>query len=859
MIIPLFVEGDQFSSTLTLINNATSSTYADLTLRGLDGKAIVTKRVDFNPHSQRRVDIGKLLDSKASTSTAGSILVTPSGALAGPSIGAVLSMTYLGYTDPNYIDEEIFVPNVKGSQVLQGVADRGEESPILAVSSLAESSQLVQIQCFGDEGVDATRSFTLAAGETLITDACTGPDVHDSDLASVLQRSNGGSRGPQGIRLVSDAAPGSFAAFAMARHNDKGDRFFSSVLFSDPKTIDSPNTVFTGVPVGPATLLPAGLYVPELTLTNFTSEDIHIHVIFAHTTEDAPSVQDVGSLTVPSRSTRELVLSNMRGDPTLQNSFIVYSDGAPGDLIAKYVSRGDSQLHEVELQAKDYGDMQNAGGHPWSIEGSAESTLLLFNHSNSMQAFTVRVSTASVEWQKEFTLAPMQTKAIGIRELVDEQVKDDRGRTLPKDSQSGEAGWLVTDFATSSGRLLQSDRSIGMARNFSCGYSGLLCGASITFYHTLLPDGIVEEFADLTGITCTSGQPNECSGQQTGTANFSTTWVSVSPSIASISGSSTSPSVNMLGAALGTSQVNGQLRSTYCSTGAGGTATVIPQILMAGVNVTSQTEAVVVGQQVALSASYSLPSGVSVTSQSWSVPGTTVGGYNASVNSGQTIATNFSQQSNTFYWVTPGSSLVVTYTVKLSNGSSSSASTTFNVSGPTSAQLATSTSAVHISTISGQPYLQYGNQTAGVAGITFTGSATNSSGGSFSFVHLITSYQVVRSSTCSYSPGTGLDNYYPFPSSGSTASDSPASELYSSESKVSESFGATMYLMWQSSTSGSIPVPLGYVPWQWSGTAVQNAGVWTVSSGSGSASAFVSSTAYPTWTTHVTNGNPPCE
>jgi hypothetical protein len=198
----------------------------------------------------------------------------------------------------------------------------------------------------------------------------------------------------------------------------------------------------------------------------------------------------------------------------------------------------------------------------------------LFNHSASPQTFTVTVSGGGIDWQKEYYLASMQTKAINIRDLIAEQATDDKGSTLPKNLTSGETGWLVADAAKGSGRLMQSDRSTGMARNFSCGYSGLLCGATVSLYFTTFPDGAVQEFAAITGITCTSGTPNACSGQHTGTANFTTSWVSLSPSIASISGSSTSPPVSLQAVSGGTSQVNGHISSSYCQSGGGGTATV---------------------------------------------------------------------------------------------------------------------------------------------------------------------------------------------------------------------------------------------------------------------------------------------
>jgi hypothetical protein len=63
--------------------------------------------------------------------------------------------------------------------------------------------------------------------------------------------------------------------------------------------------------------------------------------------------------------------------------------------------------------------------------------------------------------------------------------------------------------------------------------------------------------------------------------------------------------------------------------------------------------------------------------------------------------------------------------------------------------------------------------------------------------------------------------------------------LESTWTTETRSFNATMFLMWKSNTTGSIPVPLGYQTWAFDGTAY-------CSSNCGSAS---------TWTA-TTNGTP---
>ncbi len=118
LVFPLFLEGSHFSSLLTLINNAAASTYADVTVRALDGSVIAVRRVQFTPHSQQQMRVGEIIEWKNLSFDAGSILVAQSSALRGPSIAGTLAMTLTDSFNLSYIDEEPSAPNQAGSQVL---------------------------------------------------------------------------------------------------------------------------------------------------------------------------------------------------------------------------------------------------------------------------------------------------------------------------------------------------------------------------------------------------------------------------------------------------------------------------------------------------------------------------------------------------------------------------------------------------------------------------------------------------------------------------------------------------------------------------------------------------------------------
>jgi len=156
--------------------------------------------------------------------------------------------------------------------------------------------------------------------------------------------------------------------------------------------------------------------------------------------------------------------------------------------------------------------------------------------------------------------------------------------------------------------------------------------------------------------------------------------------------------------------------------------------------------------------------------------------------------------------------------------------------------------------------------TTGQAGIIFSPPTTSTPPGSFFFVQLVTGDTVIYSRTgatltCTGTNTPGLDGAYPYPYNNHTATDAPQSPLPSTYTNSSRDFSATMYLMWQSNTSGSIPVPMGSVDWSFSGSTTQSNGTWSTPSGSGSAQSFAAASgisSFPQWSGPVVLANNNC-
>jgi hypothetical protein len=570
MVFPLFLQNEDFSSALVLTNAANQSTYADVILKTTNGTEITHQRVEFTAHSQSSVNLQSLLMSAVSPATTGSIIVMQSPEFDGTMvILGQLSITNHVSTQPNYIDEEVAMPNTAGSQTLRAVADSGEGSPLVAVTNLSEAGQRVAIRCFTQTDENASKSVDLLAGETLLTEACSGRTIHGAVIESFSQAESEDPHGPVGVCLTTDGMPGSIAAFGLQPHKKGDHHFFSNVTFTDPKMLMSPATVFDGVPVGPASLLSSGNYVPELSLTNFSAKALQINVQYAQTSGTTPATRQLAAFSIPAESSLKVTFDDIQGDPQLQNSFVVNSTGAPGDLLAKLVSKNDSAPDQVELLGKDAQDTNNGGSNPWSIEGSSESTLLFFNHDQAPQIFNVLIASADgTQWDKDFKLAPMETRAISIGDIIQNAVKDDKGKTLPQTAVSGQISWWTVGAASGpgTGRLLQSNSSSSTARSFSCGCPYILCGFIFDLLESYLLEGdTLAPLDELTPTICLYKTNTHCGGVTTSNSSSQAlhySWTADGTYL-QISGSSTNSSVNGYGASVGTGGMNGTVSATY--------------------------------------------------------------------------------------------------------------------------------------------------------------------------------------------------------------------------------------------------------------------------------------------------------
>ena len=277
----------------------------------------------------------------------------------------------------------------------------------------------------------------------------------------------------------------------------------------------------------------------------------------------------------------------------------------------------------------------------------------------------------------------------------------------------------------------------------------------------------------------------------------------------------------------------------------------------------AKNQSVIVGQPVELTTTpATLPGGFTVSKSTWDIDGTTIKQYQGD-SSGITLGeTDLDTQNTTFYWLYPDTGLNVNYDYCATdpNGNqmctSPQAMATFKATRP---QIdLTVTNPYNRGKVNELPnraangtcekakmaWMFYGDlhyasgctpPYSGQVGIDLTASGGGS--GIYKFV------QVLPTDTLSWDGQTPfqcgpyvnvLDGAFPFPgvlpnkTTPTMAYDAPGQALPNIYSSGTRDFHAIMYLLWQppqlaGTGTASIPVPIGYQPWQFGATVDQKA------------------------------------
>lgn len=214
LVAPLFVESDDFTSILVLVNPTTKSAGARVILRNLQGETLVTQPVTVPAASRLDVSIGDMLRSVTSSETTGSLVVMRDG----KNIAAALSLTDNRQGSPSYLDEELAMPMPTSSPMLRSVSEGATGSPIVSITSVASTMQHVTIRCLPEHGPAVSRTVNLLPNATVLTTTCapTGEPTAP-DFGSMANAPNQSADRAFGIELSSDGPAGWVCCFRIGR------------------------------------------------------------------------------------------------------------------------------------------------------------------------------------------------------------------------------------------------------------------------------------------------------------------------------------------------------------------------------------------------------------------------------------------------------------------------------------------------------------------------------------------------------------------------------------------------------------------------------------------------------------------
>lgn len=149
--------------------------------------------------------------------------------------------------------------------------------------------------------------------------------------------------------------------------------------------------------------------------------------------------------------------------------------GAPGSVLISARSVSESRNHAFVVPLWDIAAQRSStGGYPWDLSGTSTTLVYIKNVTDRQQSYALELM-SNGQQQQPYVLGVRrieagQTVALDIRRLRDEQVPDERGRTISLEATSGQIHWSVrsADRLPLIGRAEQVDVAQGLSSSYAC-------------------------------------------------------------------------------------------------------------------------------------------------------------------------------------------------------------------------------------------------------------------------------------------------------------------------------------------------------------------------------------------------------
>jgi hypothetical protein len=575
LVAPLFIEDDQRTSVITMVNNAPQGVDVDVVLYSLSGDRLVQQTVALSPHSERAVSVRDLLQDSAVQY--GSVFLAPHR---NSTMAAQLSIAGRSGNSTNDVEEEFQM--LTGSDPADFRAVSVSTAPLIAVRSLSSEAQTLSVTCLQGQSENQARNGKVSIGpnRTLLIDACAkgGPKVLPN-LQSIEAKSTDGRRAVA-VSVSSSVPSSDLALFGFGSVGAGSDSGFVAIPFTDRNGLKSSAAVFPGI-----TSAARNSRRLQAAIANFGATTHRATFVLTET----GAQKEVATVQLAPHSVSVANLADALNGAHEDASFVVNTDGEPGEVMSgiQAVASPNGSSFDVTLPWKDRSERANGGQHPWRIDGGFSSTLLLFNPDQSTaNSITVSVYADNKAWTKLVPVPPQATVAIRLNDIVDKQEPDDKGGMLPPGSTHGIVGWFTLANPRVFGQLIQADVLSHVVRPFACAQYTNVCGADVT---NLTVEVGQQGSVSAIGKTCGSDGACTCIEQcgSTGGGAFSG-WGSSDTTIASLV-SSNGGSATFQGNRAGGASTFVTVSDATCTQGGSGTVAVNAWVQIRSVSVSPTT------------------------------------------------------------------------------------------------------------------------------------------------------------------------------------------------------------------------------------------------------------------------------
>jgi hypothetical protein len=298
-----------------------------------------------------------------------------------------------------------------------------------------------------------------------------------------------------GLSLTQDGAEGSLLAWTMIKDESKG--YSNIATFTNPAKAKSNQYHGAGLQIGS---VGNDELEPVIVLRNTTNAKVDVNIRIPYTNQDGE--RETVSINTVKLNAREVHQVNMQRAANLRDiktaGIEIEYAGSPGAVVAsaQSVSKSGTQVFRTLLW--DAPALKSASSmYPFSIEGTSSTKAYIKN-----AGFKDEVYVSHITWRTDGeyfipikTIKKGETVEIDVKKLRDEQIPDERGRTIPLNISNGQIHWLLRRSDTTEeaalenkvplvGQALQVDTAKGIHYSYFC---ISCCEYAATSFATLVP------------------------------------------------------------------------------------------------------------------------------------------------------------------------------------------------------------------------------------------------------------------------------------------------------------------------------------------------------------------------------------